>query len=315
LILPKVTFVEARGNVVRDCPGTRNHICCGYKTIDLVEGCILSCSYCILKAYINAPDIKITKDIDPILSQINEAIEAEKTHILRFGTGELSDSLALDRRYDLNRPLVEFFGQKKKALLELKSKWAYFDHLRECLNPYTVISFSVAPQRIIGQEEVRTSPLYKRLKAARRAQDAGCFVGLHLDPIIIYPGFEKDYHYLIDDIGRILDLKRVIWVSLGLLRFPPRLMDRFIEEGRKNLLHGEFIRGEDGKYRYLKAERIRVYEMLYRLLKSREADLFIYLCMEREDVWKSVTNITLAKNDDLAGLFDRRINQFYGGTL
>ncbi|HBA53599.1 MAG TPA: radical SAM protein, partial [Syntrophorhabdus aromaticivorans] len=90
MILPKVTFVEARGNVVRDCPGTRNHICCGYKTIDLVEGCILSCSYCILKAYINAPDIKITKDIDPILSQINEAIEAEKTHILRFGTGELS---------------------------------------------------------------------------------------------------------------------------------------------------------------------------------------------------------------------------------
>ncbi|OPY74112.1 MAG: Spore photoproduct lyase [Syntrophorhabdus sp. PtaU1.Bin002] len=315
MILPKVAFVEARGNVVRDCPGTRNHICCGYKTIDLVEGCILSCSYCILKAYINSPDIKITRDVDSILSQINEAIETEKIHILRFGTGELSDSLALDRRYRLNRPLVEFFGQKKKALLELKSKWAYFDHLRESLNPYTIISFSVAPQPIIGQEEIRTSPLYKRLKAARRAQDAGCFVGLHLDPIIIYPGFEKDYHYLIDDISRILDLKRVIWVSLGLLRFPPRLMDRFIEEGRKNLLHGEFIRGEDGKYRYLKSERIRVYEMLYKLFKSRETDLFIYLCMEREDVWKSVTGITLTGNDDLVDLFDRRINQLYGGTL
>jgi spore photoproduct lyase len=313
LISQKVTFVEARGNIVRDCPGTKNHICCGYKTIDLVEGCILSCSYCILKSYINSPNIKITKNIQYILSQVNDAIDKEKSHVLRFGTGELSDSLALDRRYGLNRPLIQFFGEKKKALLELKSKWACIDHLRECLNPYTIISFSLAPQSIINKEEKRTSPLYKRLKALKRAQDAGCYVGLHFDPVIIYPGFEKDYEYLIGDIGRILDLERVIWVSLGLLRFPPRLFDEFIEKGRKNLLFGEFIRGEDGKYRYIKAERIKIYTMLYNQLKSIQNDLFVYLCMERADVWKAVTGITLDKNEGLIELFDRRIYDLYGG--
>ena len=315
MISQKVTFVEAQGNIVRDCPGTKNHICCGYKTIDLVEGCVLSCSYCILKAYINSPDIRIVKDVDYVLSQVDKAIDAEQIQALRFGTGELSDSLALDRRYNLNKPLVEFFGRKKKALLELKSKWASIDHLRNFLNPYTIISFSVAPQQIISREERRTSPLYKRLKAAKKAQDAGCFVGLHFDPIIIYPGFEKDYQYLIDDIGRILDLERVIWVSLGLLRFPPRLMDEFMEKGRKNLLYGEFIRGEDGKYRYLKSERIRVYQMLYDRLKSKDESLFIYFCMERQDVWKSVTGITVTGNADLITLFDKRINYLYGGTI
>lgn len=315
MISHKVTFVEARGNIVRDCPGTRSHICCGYKTIDLVEGCILSCSYCILKSYINSPDIKITRDYDYISSQLSEAIDREKNHVLRFGTGELSDSLALDRRYGLNKPLVQFFGEKKKAILELKSKWAYIDHLREYLNPYTVISFSVAPQSIIDREEARTSPLYKRLKAARRAQDAGCFVGLHFDPIIIYPGFEKDYEYLILDIARILDLEKIIWISLGLLRFPPRLFDDFIQKERKNLLFGEFIRGEDGKYRYIKAERIRVYRMLYEQLKSRQNDLFVYFCMERADVWKTVTGITLHENEDLVRLFDQRIHDVYGGML
>jgi spore photoproduct lyase len=313
LISQKVTFVEARGNIVRNCPGTKHHICCGYKTIDLVEGCVLSCSYCILKSYINSPDIKITKDYDYILSQVNEAIDKEISHILRFGTGELSDSLALDRRYGLNKPLIQFFGEKKKAILELKSKWAYIDHLREYLNPYTVISFSLAPQSIINKEEKRTSPLYKRLKAAKRAQDAGCFVGLHFDPVIIYPGFEKDYEYLINDIGRILDLERVIWVSLGLLRFPPRLFDEFMEKERKNLLFGEFIRGEDGKFRYIKAERIKVYTMLYNQLKSRQNDLFVYLCMERADVWKTVTGITLDESEGLIALFDKRIHDFYGG--
>lgn len=313
--LQKIDFVETRGSIVRDCPGTKNHICCGYKTIDLIEGCVLSCSYCILKEYINAPNIKINRDMSYILSQIKETIEAEKTHILRFGTGELSDSLALDRRYGLNRPLIEFFGETKKALLELKSKWASIDHLIPYLNPYTVISFSLAPQRIIDYEEKRTSPLYKRLKAAKKAQDSGCFVGLHLDPVIIYEGFEKDYEYLIGDIGRILDLKKVLWVSLGLLRFPPRLFDRFLEEGRKNLLYGEFIRGEDGKYRYIKKERMKIYNMLYGLLKRQEEDLFIYLCMEREDIWRGVAGITLEDNEALTGLFDNRIKNLYGGNI
>ncbi len=313
--LQKVDFVEAKGNIVRDCPGTKNHICCGYKTIDLIEGCILSCSYCILKAYINAPEIKINGDTQYILSQIEASIDAETNHRLRFGTGELSDSLALDRRYGLNRPLIEFFGKKRKALLELKSKWAYIDHLAPYLHPYTVISFSLAPQRIINREEQKTSPVYKRLLAARKAQELGCFVGLHFDPIIIYEGFEKDYEYLIQDIDKILDLKTVIWISMGLLRFPPKLLDRFIEEKRKNLLYGEFIRGEDGKYRYIKTERIKVYRMLYDLLKGREEELFIYLCMERSDVWEGVTGITLQENKDLIRLFDERIKKLYGGDI
>lgn len=310
-----ISFIPSKGNIVRDCPGTKHHICCGYKTIDIIEGCILSCSYCILHGYLNSSYIKIHHDLPYILSQIDTIIASEKKHILRFGTGELSDSLALDRRYSLNRPIIEYFGKKRQALFELKSKWAYIDHLIPYLNPYTIISFSLAPQKIIDEEEKRTSPLYKRFKALKKAQDAGCFVGLHLDPIIIYDGFEKDYHYLIDDISRLLDLKRVIWISLGLLRFPPRLFKYCIDTGRKNLLYGEFIRGEDGKYRYIKHERIKILRMLYRLLKRKEKSLFIYLCMERQDVWKEVTGLHLADNESLIELFDDRIKTLYGGML
>jgi len=315
LSLQIIDFVETKGNIVRNCPGTKNHICCGYKTIDLVEGCVLSCSYCILKEYINTPNIKIHSDIPYVLSQISEAIRAEKTHILRFGTGELSDSLAIDRRYGLNRHLIEFFGEKRNAILELKSKWAQIEHIVPYLNPYTVISFSLAPQRIIDKEEKRTSPLYKRLKAAKKAQDCGCFVGLHFDPVIIYDGFEKDYEYLIGDIGRILDMKKVLWVSLGLLRFPPKLFNKFLQEKRKNLLYGEFIRGEDGKYRYIKKERVKIYRMLYNLLKAQDDELFVYLCMERKDVWRSATDMTPEDSEALTGLFDNRIKTLYGGVL
>jgi spore photoproduct lyase len=315
LSLQKVNFVETRGNIVRDCPGTKNHVCCGYKTIDLIEGCILSCSYCILKYYMNSEGVSVHGDIPYILSQIEAAIEGETKHIPRFGTGELSDSLALDRKLRLNKPLVEFFGEKRRAILELKSKWASIDHLAPYLNPYTVISFSVAPDKAIRREEKRTSPLYKRLKAARKAQELGSFVGLHFDPVIIYDGFEKDYEYLIEDIGRLLDPDRIIWISLGLLRFPLKLMDHFIENERKGLLSGEFIIGEDGKYRYLKKERVKVYRMLHGMLKSKGKDLFVYLCMERPDVWQEVTGRRLDGNEDLIRLFDTRIKTLYGGAL
>lgn len=303
------------GNIVRNCPGTRNHICCGYKNIDLIEGCVLSCSYCILRGYLNNPGIRINRNTDAIIEQVNDAIDREEVHIPRFGTGELSDSLAVDRPLRLNEPIIEFFGRKREAIFELKSKWASIDHLRSCLNPYTVVSFSLAPQQMIDREERRTSPLYKRLKTLRAAQDWGCFVGLHLDPIVLYDGFETDYRYLIEDIGRILDLKRVLWVSLGLLRFMPHLMTLFLREKRRNLLWGEFIRGEDGKYRYIKAERVRVYRMLYNLLKEMESGLFIYFCMERKDIWQQVTGREIADSEELIGLFDTRIREFYGGSL
>jgi spore photoproduct lyase len=310
-----VRFTEGKGQVVRDCPGTKYHICCGYKTIDLIEGCILFCSYCILRCYLNHGEIRVVNDTDYVISQIRERIRNEKDHILRFGTGELSDSLALDRRLKLNIPLVQFFGNEKRAIFELKSKWASIDHLLPYLNNYVVISFSLAPQKIIESEEKRTSPLRKRLKTLKKAIDIGCYVGLHFDPIVVYPGFERDYELMIEEISRTIDLKSVIWVSLGMLRFPKKLFDLLLEEKRKNLLSGEFVRGEDGKFRYLKKDRIRAYKILYDHLKEKENNLFIYLCMERADVWKEVTGEELINDEDLVRKFDERIRFLYGGEI
>jgi len=55
--------------------------------------------------------------------------------------------------------------------------------------------------------------------------------------------------------------------------------------------------------------------MLYNQLKSKSNDLFVYLCMERSDVWKTVTGISLDDNQGLVRLFDKRIHDVYGGIL
>lgn len=311
----RVKFVEPKGNVVRECPGTKNHICCGLLTIDLIEGCPLFCSYCILRSYLNQEGIRVIKDISYVLDQVQRKIEEGKDHILRFCTGELSDSLALDRVLMLNIPLIHFFGEKKRAILELKSKWAYVDHILPHLNRYVIVSFSLAPEKIIREEEKRTSPLRKRLLVLKRLVENGFYVAFHFDPIVLYPGFEKDYHYVIEDISRTVDLKKVIWVSMGTLRFPAKMYEKILIERRKNLLSGELIRGEDGKYRYLKVLRIRAYRLIYEMLKEKEENLFVYLCMERGDVWREVLGEDIKRDSELIERFDKRIREFYGREI
>ena len=94
--------------------GPRKHLCCGYKTIDLIEGCPLSCSYCILRGYLNNPGIAVRTDARAVIGEIDRLIGTKETHVLRFGTGELSDSLALDEELRVNEPVVRFFGRGKR---------------------------------------------------------------------------------------------------------------------------------------------------------------------------------------------------------
>ncbi len=67
--------------------------------------------------------------------------------------------------------------------------------------------------------------------------------------------------------------------------------------------------------RYIKQQRIKVYTMLYKMLKKKNKGLFIYFCMEREDVWRKVTGMTVKDDDALMTLFDERIKNLYGGNI
>jgi hypothetical protein len=65
----------------------------------------------------------------------------------------------------------------------------------------------------------------------------------------------------------------------------------------------------------MKNERIKVYRMLYKQLKTIDKSLFVYLCMERQDVWRAVTGLYIEDNEVLMGLFDARIRDLYGGDI
>ncbi len=246
------------------------------------------------------------------LQEIDTFLSGNTGSFLRLGTGELSDSLALDSIFPISEVLIPFFAQRSNGILELKTKSdkvARLLHLNH--RGKTVVSWSLAPQKMIEREEIRTASLRERINVAKRCQSAGFPIGFHFDPIIYDEGWEKEYSETIKQLFSQIDPKRVIWISLGGFRYPSQLKGIAKERFRNTKIFlGELFPGKDAKFRYFKEIRVEMYQKMLGWLKEVNPDLFVYLCMESQEVWKRVFGWTPENSHHLNQLFERRLKEF-----
>lgn len=279
-----------KGKFLKRCPGTAGEVCCNYYVLNPLSNCSFECSYCFLQTYLNNPFLVAYTNLEEMFEEVDAALAAHPGRPFRIGTGEIADSLGLDHLTELSRMLVPFFAARNLVLLELKTKSARVDNLLD-LDPRgkVVVSWSLNPQRIIAREEHKTASLEERLSAARRCQEAGYKLAFHLDPLVYSPRWREEYTELLDRLFAGLDSRRILWISLGGFRYPPELKETMAERFPKTrLLYEEFVRGRDGKMRYLRQIRVEMYRTLQSLIRARNPRLFVYLCMEGPEVWKDV---------------------------
>jgi len=278
-----------KGTSIKACPGFSNElVCCNYFTLDLIENCPFECTYCILQAFLNKPVITVHANLEEILEQVRQRVSAQPETLFRVGTGEHSDSLALDHILGIKAHVIRYFAKLPNALLELKTKSKHVEHLLDL--PHggkTVISWSVNPQAIVEQEEHKTARLHERLEAARKASEAGYKVAFHFDPMIHYPDWEKGYQDLVDQILDAVPADRIAWISLGTLRYISSLKS-VVDERFPNsrIFLGEFVPGEDGKMRYLKKIRQRLFRNVQQRIEKLAPQIPTYLCMEKSSLWE-----------------------------
>lgn len=301
-----------RGKMVAKCPGTSGHICCGYQILDLMSNCPMDCSYCILQGYLNNQVITVFTNLFDLIDELEKAASQARSIFFRVGPGELSDSLALDHLTRFSDELVPWFADHEDRILELKTKSDRVDHLLDLRHSgQTVVSWSLNPQSIINAEEHKTPSLIQRLQGARRCQEAGYPIGIHFDPMIFESPWEREYQDMVEQIFQFVDPKRVIWISMGALRFPPSLrpivQDRF---ARSRILLGELFPGKDGKLRYLETIRVHMYKKMLSWIHEIDPCLFVYLCMETHQVWKAVFGWSPENTAGLIRIFDQRCREF-----
>lgn len=307
----QIFITHFHGRRLKPCPGTSNHICCGYYVINAITNCPMDCSYCVLQEYLNNPFLTLYSNIDELLQEIDGFISRQKS-FSRLGTGELSDSLALESIFPLSEILIQHFEKREGAILELKTKSSEVEGILNLKHSgKTVVSWSLNPSTLIDREEIGTASLDERIMAAKRCEEKGYPLGFHFDPVIYYEGWERDYRECIDLLFKQIDPKRVIWISLGGFRYPPRLKP--ISENRfpkTRIFLSELFPGRDGKFRYLKDIRVQLYRKIAGWLREIDTKLFIYLCMESKEVWEEVFGWAPENTIHLNNLFLKRIDEF-----
>jgi spore photoproduct lyase len=191
------------------------------------------------------------------------------------------------------------------VLFEFKTKSAQIDTLRRIAPaPNLVVAWSLNPPEIVRRHERGTASLEERLVAARRLQDAGYKLAFHFDPVIRFPGWPRAYTNLVEQLFSAVDPARIVWISLGSLRFPPSL-GRIMEQRLPGtpLLREEMVRGQDGKLRYLRPLRTRLYRTVLGRIREIDPEVFCYFCMESPVVWKQVMGWAPRSNAHLDYLF------------
>ncbi len=231
-------------------------------------------------------------ELDTVLSQHK---------ILRIGTGEFTDSLIWELWTDVSPLLVQRFATQNHAVLELKTKTTAIERLQNLNhNRKTIAAWSLNTNHIIHTEERATASLAARLKAAASCETWGYPLAFHFDPLILYEGCEEDYTRVIDNLYSQVSADSVVWISLGTLRFPPSIKT-VIQKRFPNskIIYEEFIKGPDGKMRYFKPLRIKLYRKIIACIRDHAPDAVVYLCMEDDEVWRKSLGFT---PDDVGGL-------------
>lgn len=299
-----------RGELIRPCPGTKDYICCGYRILHIGSNCPMDCSYCILQAYFNQPFIRLFVNTEELFFQLKAFVHQHPGEIIRLGTGEFTDSLALDPLTGFSNLLFKELSSYPQVVVELKTKTtAVKNLLRTAPLKNIIVSWSLNSPEIIRREERGAASLTERLEAACACQEKGYLLGFHFDPIFYFPGWEEEYHQTIQLLFSKIRADRIAWISLGCFRFIPHLKSIIQQRSPKaRYIYQEFIPAQDKKMRYVQPIRVNVYSRMLHWIKTYGNDVPVYLCMENPSVWeKAFGFIPGAGHPSLTEMLDQRV--------
>ena len=287
----KLYLAKHKGEFFKKCPGSEDQVCCNYFVVNFASNCPMDCSYCYLQEYLaDNSQLKVFSNVGDLIDEADQVFKKHRAMFFRVGTGEITDSLAMEPLIGMAGELIPYFAEQPNVLLELKTKSDHVDSLLT-LNPkgHIVVSWSVNPQAVIDRDETGTASLSERLAAARRCQEAGYRLGFHFDPMIEYSGWEADYESMLDEVFATVDRHRISWLSLGVLRNTPGLKRAMRERfPRSALMSGEQVLCPDGKLRYFQPLRVEMYRKMIGWIRRFAPTVKIYLCMESKEVWQQV---------------------------
>jgi len=286
------------------CPvASEKTVCCNLRTIDAVENCVFGCSYCAVQTFYQR---EITFD-EELVSKL-DAISLDPDRHYHIGTGQSSDSLAWGNKNGSLDALLGFAATHANVLLEFKTKSDNVQHLVDSDVPRNVVcSWSLNTPVIVDNEEHFTANLDQRLAAARRVADRDIGVAFHFHPMVYYSGWREDYTLVADRILNEFDSTEVSFISLGSVTLTKPVIKKIRELGNPTrILQMEFVADPHGKLTYPDEVKIEMFNVMLGALAPWREDVFMYLCMEKAQIWHQTFGHSYEDNESFERDFAHR---------
>jgi spore photoproduct lyase len=279
------------------CPvASANTRCCNLLTLDAVQSCGFDCSYCSIQSFYNQNQIGFDENFKENLKNL----ELDSNEIYHIGTGQSSDSLMWGNKHGVLDALFEFAFKHPNVILEFKTKSNNIAYFLENEVPKNIIcTWSLNTPTIIENEEHLTASLQQRLDAAQKLSTKGVLVGFHFHPIVEYKNYLNEYEEVYKELLKRFDAKNVALVSFGTLTFIKPVIQKIRTRNFKSKILQMPFNNANGKFSYSLHTKKEMFKHAYECFKPWHKEVYFYLCMEDESLWKEVFGYEYLSNNQM----------------
>ncbi len=192
--------------------------------------CIFDCRYCFLQGLYSSANFVIFVNYEDFLEKINQLSFRYIGRKITLFSGYDCDSLALEQVSGFMNYLINHMHNFKNIDLEIRTKSTNVLPFTEKPQENIIIAYSFTPERFSKKYEKGVPSVKKRISALSKLSKMGWRLGLRIDPIIIYEGWERDYLELFDNIFTSVDFKKIHSITFGKLRFPESIYKKIIKD-------------------------------------------------------------------------------------
>ena len=212
IAIKRTTLVLGVKKTLKCTPYERS---CDFVAPSQSNGCAMSCAYCYVarrKGYSNP--ITIFVNIEQICAAIARHAEGQGMKLLPTQADEdnfvyelgTNSDCAADALVSNNlKDLVRLFRGLPNAKGTFATKYVNRTLLDYDPQRKTRIRFSLMPQTVSRQLDIRTSPVSERIRAIDDFVAAGWEVNLNFAPVVVYEGWLADYRELLREIHETLN--------------------------------------------------------------------------------------------------------------
>ncbi len=297
--LRKFSFTSFKSDKISlgACPvASSNTRCCNLITLDAVQSCGFDCSYCSIQSFYN--EDKIAFDLNFKQNLKNLHLDPNETY--HIGTGQSSDSLMWGNKNGILEALFDFAKKNTNVILEFKTKSKNIKYFLENDVPSNIIcTWSLNTPTIIENEEHLTASLDERINVAKQLSLKGVLVGFHFHPIVKYENYLKEYAKVYETLINTFKPCDVVLISFGTLTFIKPVISKIRSRSFKSkILQMPFV-DANKKQSYSLTAKKEMFKHAYNSFKAWHNDVYFYLCMEDQSLWKEVFGYEYSSNNQM----------------